>query len=50
MPCNIFHEAVRGALKKMNGELSKKKLKESFKKKFKGRLQKKIKETFINQP
>ena len=24
MPCNIFHEAVRGALKKMNGELSKK--------------------------
>ena len=42
MPCNIFHEAVRGALKKMNGELpkknegklsKKKNLREGFKKK-----------------
>ena len=49
MPCNIFHEAVRGALKKMNGELSKK-IEGKLSKKFKGRLQKKIKETFINQP
>ena len=40
MPCNIFHEAVRGALKKMNGELSKK-IEGKLSKKFKGRLQKK---------
>ena len=40
MPCNIFHEAVRGALKKMNGELSKKKIEGKLSKKFKGRLQK----------
>ena len=37
MPCNIFHEAVRGALKKMNGELSKK-IEGKLSKKFKGRL------------
>ena len=49
MPCNIFHESVRGSLKKMNGELSKK-IEGKLSKKFKGRLQKKIKETFINQP
>ena len=35
MPCNIFHEAVRGALKKkMNGELSKENEGKLSKKKF----------------
>ena len=50
MPCNIFHEAVRGALKKNEWGAFKKKIEGKLSKKFKGRLQKKIKETFINQP